>query len=225
MKGVQAMTTLKAHRRGVRFDGTLYGLKGRGNARHRPVHCDSTTEMDQAILLEEDRTALEYHDHPFTITGSFPDGTKHMYTPDFLVIRATGKELIECKHADYIDDEATRQQRTIGEAWAAAHGYQYRLVTDKDLNAGSRLTNVKLLWRYRLHPVPSSLYVRCFRYLDEHPEGVSFGALTAHLSEPETPRGQAATLYYLLFHHELETDLDQPLTNESLLKRTSTQTG
>lgn len=215
------MTAQEARRHGARYNGTLYGLKGRGLAPNRPVRFESMTEMDQAILLEHDPTVLEYYDHPFPIIASFPDGTQHQYIPDFLVVRTTGKTIIECKPDAFVDDEATRQQRTIGEAWAAATHHQFLLVTDKDLKTGPRLINVKLLWRYRLLRVPPSHLVRCLSYLDAHLEGVPLGKLAAQISEPEAPLDQACLIYNLLFHHKLEADLEQPLTVESLIKRST----
>lgn len=213
------MATKKSQRRGYRYKITIPSLKERGKAAYREVQVEAPLEMDQALLLECDPTVITYYPQPFPIVAEFPDGSKHQYTPDFLVIRPTGNALIECKPAVFVDDEETRQQRTIGEAWATAHGYTFHLVTDTELTAGSRLRNAKLLWRHRLHKVSIDSQVRCFRYLDEHPQGVPFQELVAHLSPAESPMSETGLVYHLLFRHELVADLDRPLTGESIIRR------
>lgn len=213
------MATKKSQRRGYRYKISIPSLKGRGRAAYREVLVEAPLEMDQALLLECDPTVITYYPQPFPIVAAFPDGSKHQYTPDFLVIRTTGKALIECKPAVFVDDEETRQQRTIGEAWATAHGYTFHLVTDTELTAGSRLRNAKLLWRHRLRKVPIDTLVRCFKCLQAHPQGVPFGKLVAHLSPRESPQDEAGVVYCLLFQHELEADLDQPLTSATLIRR------
>lgn len=213
------MATKKSQRRGYRYKITIPSLKGRGKAAYREVQVEAPLEMDQAVLLECDPTVIAYFPQPFPIVAEFPDGSKHQYTPDFLVIRPTGNALIECKPAVFVDDDETRQQRMIGEAWATAHGYTFHLVTDTELAAGSRLRNAKLLWRHRLLKVPTDTLVCCFKYLQVYPQGAPFGKLVAHLSSPESSQSEAGVVYCLLFHHELEADLDQPLTSETYIRR------
>ena len=213
------MATPKSQRRGYRYKITIPSLKERGRAAYREVQVEAPLEMDQALLLECDPTVTTYYPQPFPIVAEFPDGSRHQYTPDFLVVRPTGNALIECKPAAFVDDEETRQQRTIGEAWATAHGYTFQLVTDTELASGSRLRNAKLLWGHRLLKVPVESLVRCFRYLEAHPQGVPFEELVAELSPPEAPLSEAGLVYHLLFHHELEADLNQPLTGETCIRR------
>ena len=213
------MAQKKGQRRGYRYKITIPSLKDRGKAPYRMVQVEAPLELDQALLLECDPTVTTYHPHPFPIVAEFPDGSSHQYMPDFLVIRPTGIALIECKPAVFVDDEETKQQRTIGEAWATAHGATFHLVTDTELAAGSRLRNAKLLWRHRLHKVSIDSRMRCFQYLNEHPQGVLFQELVAHLSPAESPMNEAGVVYHLLFQHELEADMDQPLIGESIIRR------
>jgi hypothetical protein len=211
----------KGQRRGYRYKITIPSLKDRGKAPYRMVQVEAPLELDQVMLLECDPTVTTYYAQPFPIVAEFPDGSTHQYTPDFLVIRPAGNELIECKPAVFVDDEETKQQRTIGEAWAAEHGAAFHLVTDKELAAGSQLRNARLLWRHRLHNVSIDSRTRCFQYLNEHPEGVPFQELVAHLSPAESPMSEAGLVYHLLFQHELAADMEQPLTGESIIRRSA----
>lgn len=215
------MDQQKAHYDGLHVTGTIPSLKNKGSAPFQSIRYESTIERDEAILLEFDADVLRYYDHPFPIIALFPDGTKHQYTPDFQVIRRASKAIVECKPEKFLDQEDTKRQREIGEAWAAANEHEFILVTDTVLRAGPRLANVKILWRYRLLAVPTAVMVCCFTYLAEHSHRVPFGELAAHLSSPEAPLAHAGTLYSLLFQHLLETDLNQPLTPQSLIWRSA----
>lgn len=204
---------------GRHIEGTLPSLKQTGEAKYRPVHFEAPLELEQALLLEFDPTVVVYFDHPFPIVGQFPDGTRHPYTPDFQVLYAGKKALIECKPEVLLEDDTTRLHKEIGEAWASANDHEFHLVTDKDLHT-VRLENVKLLWRYRLAQVPLATLLCCDEYLTEHAGGIALGELAGHLASQETTTlAPIFSLYSLLFHNHLESNFEQPLTPTSVVWR------
>lgn len=202
----------KVRHHGMNIIGTFPGLKAPS------VEYESPIERDFIYVLEYDAQVLSYTAHPWRITGTTRDGSTHDYTPDFLVIRASDRILVECKPAEKVDDEGTRQQCEVGLQWAAAHDHRFLLVTDQQLRAGHLLTNLKILWKYSRFPVPPATTRQCLALLGAHPDGVRFIDLATELAQSPTPSlVHAPALYALLFRHVLGTDLSTPLGPTSLL--------
>jgi len=196
---------------GGAVSGTFPSLKLR-----RPVVYASSVERDFLFIAEFDPDIWHYQEQPFCLTGCLSDGSVHRYTPDFLLSRSVGQELVECKPAEACDHPHTQQQCALGEAWAQAHGSTFRLVTDVDLRAGHRLSNLKLLWRYSRLPLSPQAVTNCLSQVQAQP-GITVAELAAG-QQPEDPAQTIPLIYALLFHHRLSTDLTQPLRPDSRLQ-------
>ncbi len=181
----------------------------------RPVAYASSVERDFLFFLEFDPDIQYYQEQPFCMTGELPDGNVHRYTPDFLVSYAGGQQLVECKPASACDDPHTQQQCALGEAWAAAHDSTFRLVTDAELRAGHKLSNLKVLWRYSRWPLVPETAATCLALVQAH-ANLTVAQLAAWQA-PEHPHHAIPLIYALLFHHQLCTDLAQSLTPDSRL--------
>ncbi len=182
-----------------------------------PAPYESTIERDLLFFLEYDHTVLTYTMQPFTINGIGPDECPHSYTPDILVTRTTGKELVECKPAALLDTPHAQQQIALGESWAYDNDCTFVVVTDEDLRAGSSLANLKLLWRYARLAVPHPVTERCRVALKVYPSGISFETLLTYLDGTSPSLTLAPCLYSLIFQHILAIDLNKPLTPASLV--------
>jgi TnsA endonuclease-like protein len=193
------------------------------------VKYESTIERDLVYFFKFDPTVITYRAQPMTITGTATDGVIHTYTPDFLVARTNGKEIIECKPEVLLNSSHAQQQIAIGQEWAANNDHDFAIVTDTNLRAGHTLENLKLLWRYSRQTVPTATLARCIKYIEKHPEGVSFQCLTLYLSTLATQAAQQAfmqapLIYNMLFRHILSVELTVPFTSTTLLKRCQTPT-
>ncbi len=183
----------------------------------RPVRYESTIERDLCYLLEFDEHVTSYHEQPFTIEHTAGDGKAHHYTPDFQVHRKNGPgDLVECKPAALQDDQHTRQQIAIGQAWADANDYTFCLVTDTELRTGHTLDKIKVLWRYCRMPVAHDLIARTVDYLTRAPGATVAQTAAAALRSTEQHQ-HVPYLYALLFRHILTTDLTVPLSGHSRL--------
>lgn len=185
------------------------------------VICDSPIEKDLCFVLEFNLWVIQYLIHPFRITAPFSDGTHHSYTPDFQVFGTTGNLLIECKPASKQDSPHTRQQITIGEAWAEENNHTFLLITEEQLRAGHRLANIKLLHRYSRVTIPWSNTQHVVAVLSKEPAGLTFGVLADDLQANLTPNlmlPPRAVIFSLLFQHVLVTDMLSSITNTSILR-------
>ncbi len=187
--------------------GTFPSLKMR-----EQIPYESTIERDLLFFLEYDTSVVRYQAQPFVITGTSADGAAHTYIPDFQVIRANGKEIVECKPTAHLNDAHTQQQLALGQAWADTNQHLFVVITDTDLRAGHRLANLKLLWRYSRLSVSVRLIEQCRACITAQPEGVPLAALAAFLSGQVSPSTQLPSLYNLLFQDLLHADLTEPLS-------------
>lgn len=87
--------------------------------------------------------------------GDYPGVRRGVYYPDFLVTWKNGvRELVEVKHSRLEMDSRVQRKKAAGEAYARARGWQFNLYTDKHIRQEPRLTNAKVLLRYRQQAVP-----------------------------------------------------------------------
>ena len=194
-----------------------------------PVEIDyeSTIERDLLFFLEYDPTVLAYYPQPMVITGTDAQGEKHRYTPDFLVIRTSCKEIVECKPEDLVNGPDAQRQAYLGQAWAEANNYNFVIVTDTDLHKDHTLANLKLLWRYARLKAPTAMVGKCIAHLKATSEGVAFEDLALYLSSllgaqgTQRPFEQAPFIYSMLFRHVLQVDLARPITPASTIRLSS----
>ncbi len=193
------------------------------------VRYESTIERDLVYFFKFDPAVITYYAQPMVIVGTDAEGNTHTYTPDFLVVRTNGKEIIECKPEALINSSHAQQQIAIGQEWAANNDHDFAIVTDANLRAGHTLENLKILWRYSRETIPTATLARSIEYMEKHPEGVLFQDLTLYLSTLATqaaqqPYMQAPLIYNMLFRHILSVELMVPFTSATLLRRCQTPT-
>jgi hypothetical protein len=214
------MPVRKVSNRGGNITGSFPSLK------MEPLEIDyeSTIERDLLPFLEFDLTVRKYYAQPMVLSSTDSDEKTHKYIPDFLVLRVSGKEIIECKPKDLLDHQHTLQQIQIGQDWANANSHDFVMVTDTDLYKDHTLANLKLFWRYARLKVPTVIVATCIAHLKKCMEATSFEDLTIYLSSlPDTqgtqqPFEQAPFIYSLLFRHVLQVDLTKPITSTSLIR-------
>lgn len=182
----------------------------------RTIQYASTIERDLLFFLEFDRTVLRYREQPFCATQTLIDGTRHRYTPDFLLGYADEQVLVECKPFDRLEHPHTQQQCQMGQQWADENDARFRLVTDTELRAGHQLANLKLLWRYSRFECAERAKRICLRIVSEAEE-----LLLQDLCRQLEVQASASLplVYRLLFHHHLQTDLHQRLSPDSIIRR------
>ena len=171
----------------------------------RPVRYTSSLERDVLFVLEFERAILCYQEQPFQIEMDLPDGKTHRYTPDYAIWLTEGRMLVECKPLKRVSENHSQQQIQIGTQWSAENDWQFMVVTDVDLRTGSRLENLKLLWRYSRLAVSEK---ECHAWQARCQRGMSV------LDLAQSP-DRVPVVMSLLFHHYLQTDLSQSLTMQS----------
>ena len=207
------MAVRKVRSIGSNIIGSFPSLK----MKNQRISFESTIERDCLFFLEYDQTVTCYYEQPFTIESTSASGKLSTYTPDFQVIRTSGKELVECKPEALLNASHTQRQTELGQQWAEENDHAFTIVTDLDLRSGHRLANLKLLWRYSRSLVSPSLEAGCIDHLRRHRSSITVTELIKSLTKTQLSSNPLPVLYHLLWKGTLLTDLTQPLNNGSLL--------
>ncbi|WP_111265422.1 TnsA endonuclease N-terminal domain-containing protein [Marilutibacter maris] len=111
----------------------------------RIVQCESVLEVEVAQLLDASPEVAEFSEQPAFINYEIA-GQRHVHVPDFVVRTTDRREFIEVKYSYTVDDEV-RRRTTLLVNRLAHFGWDYRLLTDAEINRGSWLSNARVLLR------------------------------------------------------------------------------
>jgi hypothetical protein len=124
----------------------------------RMVHYESTLERDFFFLCEFDLDVRSYDGQPVRIEYQDEMGKDRHYTPDVLVTYRSDVVpalwmtplLAEIKYRKDLKDDQINLRRRIraGRAYARAHGWRFRVLTETEIRT-PYLDNARFLMRYR----------------------------------------------------------------------------
>lgn len=181
------------------------------------VRYESTLERDLLYHLEFDQNVLWYEMQPFTIRKTMIDGRLRKYTPDCQITHSDfGNAILECKAEGLLLKESTLQQLQIGSNWADENEHEFFLATETALRTKPRLENLKILYRYHRLTIPYNIVEKCLEILNASTCGQSLNSLLNQITDHK-PWRIKPFIWSLIFHHHISIDLDQPLTDKSLL--------
>jgi hypothetical protein len=184
---------------------------------NRSVRYGSTIERDYLYYLEYWSNVAWYGEQPRTIEWNFENGARKRYTPDFEVHDGSIKYIVECKPEEDLENDHTRQQVSIGESWSDQESYKFILITDTYLRSGSSLENIKILWRYARVRVHRNTVHQIYNLVASS-SSVTLKHVSTSLSATNNSTEFLPHICNLLFHHRLETDLEQPFSLDWILK-------
>jgi hypothetical protein len=185
----------------------------------RLVPCDSYLEKDFFIQLDFDPAVIAWRDHPFRISYLY-QGQLHRYTPDALVLRRRSSclvhQVVEVKSTHLLEKDEVRRALQVGERFCGAKGWEYRVVTEKELRSGHLLENIKRIRRYRRQRPPLPYLLALKERLNAMGGWASIAELAAALGTVDTDH-ITPYIYSLLYNKELFADLQSPLTPHTLV--------
>lgn len=173
----------------------------------RSVAYESLLECDYLWLLDFEADVAVFEEQPLTI-GYIHEGKTYRYTPDFHVRQAGQDLLVECKPLALVDIDDNRRKFAAAEAWCAAHGHQFRVVTERQIRGGSRLANVKFLTQFARYPVTPQTRAQVLAVLAAAPGPTTLGELAAALARDNLAATPFPTILHLAYHHAVIVPLD-----------------
>lgn len=178
-----------------------------------PVEYESRLELANLIELDFDPHVQWVRAQPFLMSGV--DGKRiRRHIPDYLVKFASGEYcVIDVKPAGLLDHPKVRESLTWSRTVIDAVGWEYRILSEP---IPARHANIRFLSGYR----------RPFQF-----RGAELAAIASVVKQPMTIRAIVAeaaemvggaeyarsTLFHLLWTGRLNTDLELPLHDSSIL--------
>lgn len=176
------------------------------------VWFESHLERDFIYLIEFDKSVTKYQEQPFKIKY-FLNGKQRLYTPDFFLERQTEKQVIEIKPQSKIESEEFIHFSNHMKDFFFGKGYEYLVITDTTIRLQPKLSNIKLLWRYARIPITTKQQI-LIQELFEYSSSILFSEICSFLYQAKE---QKELIYTLLFYGYLLTDIEKPITTQSLI--------
>ena len=173
----------------------------------RSIAYESLLECDYLYLLDFADEVVAFEEQPLTITYRHA-GRTHRYTPDFRVSQGGHDLLVECKPLALVGADENRRKFAAGEAWAAEHGHQFQVVTEREIRRGCRVENVRFLTQFARYPVEPAVRARILEALSATHEPLTLGQLASVVAEREPASALVPALLQLAYHHKLIVPLD-----------------
>jgi hypothetical protein len=187
----------------------------------RPVQFESWLERSLILRLDRDPDVLDYQSQPEPFRFTDEDGRRRSYTPDFKVWRQDGAiEIHEVTLSKRRVRPDIRRREQAAEEICRPRGWQYIVHTECSLPDQCELTNLLALVGYRPTIYANQSVIRAtYDYLTRV-QTVPFDKLVRQLA-PLLKLSEAevtATLCYLLWHGEVQTDLSRLLFDQGAIE-------
>lgn len=177
----------------------------------RTVQCESHQEYRLAILLDRDKTVLDYNSQPKKLTYHLRNGGERTYVPDFVVWRADGttelhEVTVEARRQSNPDQS---QREKAASLICQERGWRYIVHTDKTLPQGSEWANLINMLGFRAE-IYNNQTVR--KHLEQHLITHGKSRLLDVVNESQSalslPVGVInCTIQHLIWWGAIETDL------------------
>jgi len=183
------------------------------------VRCDSYLEKDFFIQLDFDPAVIAWRAHPFQISYLYR-GRLRRYTPDALVLRRKVSgivyQVVEVTSSYLLAKDEVARAIEVGERFCSDKGWEYRVVTEKEVRSGHFLENIKRIRRYRRQRPPLQYLLAIREGLNSMGKQASIADLADAVKRLNTDH-IIPYIYLLLYNRELFADLQSPLTRGTLV--------
>lgn len=132
------------------------------------IYWESQLERDAITLFEVDPAVSAYFEQPLILEYRH-NGEIHRYTPDLLVEADDNRFLIEVKPDAEADLPENQERFLLFKRLFLRHGYVFRVLPEREIRIQPRLTNIKILLRYRCIVVSKIAMERVRRLLADRP--------------------------------------------------------
>jgi hypothetical protein len=182
----------------------------------RMIAFESLLERDFIYLLDYEWPVRWFEEQPLTINYHH-QGKVLCYTPDFHVVEEGGDVLVECKPVKLVQTEENRRKFAAACEWCAQRGWEFRIVTERQVHGGFRLQNVKLLTRYARQTVNPAVRGGIYALLHHAQAPMTIDDVAGAISSGG-PGAIMASILHMAFHHEVFVPLDDaPLSGKALV--------
>ncbi len=199
-KGKMSIPTRKVRHGGKNFIGHFPSIKMK-----KMIDFESLLERDLIYLLDYDANVSDFTEQPLTIPIHI-SGRRQQYTPDFLVNIYAEPTLLEVKPICFVKEFENSIKFEFIKDYCKRLGWNYHIVTERDIRQNPLLENVKLLTQYARHPANPHIDAGIISGLCKQPAGMPIKNILKALNG--SSRGEIiASAFRLAFHHEISLPL------------------
>lgn len=195
------MAVRKVSNRGKNIIGHFPSLK-----LQRMVAFESLLERDFICVLDYEPAVTWFAEQPVVIHYEH-DGKARHYTPDFHVVYREQPLLFECKPAHFVSKPENQIKFEAARLWCQTQGWQFQVVTDAQLRANWRVTNIKHLTQFARYAIPPAIKGRIFAFLAAAAGPVRVADVMQAV-HPAHPPMALIPILHMAFHHEVHIPLD-----------------
>jgi hypothetical protein len=179
----------------------------------RAVWYESLLERDFMHLLEADPDVISYKEQPFKIRYAL-NGKIHLYTPDLLVARRLKRQIAEVKpEVEAVTEEFQQLIRCVAPI-CGKDGYEYLVMTEKQIRMQPRLKNIKLLQKYSRARVNYKAQLDAYAFFAKRKE-----AALNEVFDYFAYTGAAKNIVYaLIYWGVLSIDLNRAISPNSIVR-------
>lgn len=123
-------------------------MKFPGRKPGRIVQCESALERGAILIQEVDHEVDNYCEQPAVIYYRCPGERETYHVPDLLVVRGNKQVFIEVKQDTHANKSEIQVRTEFMKQYLPSHGYQYELLTESQINAGSLVKNARTITFY-----------------------------------------------------------------------------
>ena len=204
----------------------------------RSIRCQGQLEAAAAVVLSACPVVASLREQPLAVWYAWRDSSDAVQfqllderprkrrdqdcrfsyvVPDFLVTLQGGcQRLIEVKPSRKLGHPDVRRKLAVAAAFAAARGWPFHVLTERELLRGPLLANLRLLARYRTTAHRGWLLERLTDLVAE--ESQRAGDLAEKLGSPAQTAAIRAALFHLLASGRLDCDpRTAPLDDNTLV--------
>lgn len=180
----------------------------------RMVAFESLLERDFVYLLDYEPAVMDFSEQPLTIRYVHENQPRR-YTPDFQVLSHGHTWLCECKPAARVAEPRNQVKFAAARTWCQEQGWTFRVVTDVQLAANARVTNIKLLAQFARYPLNPAVQGRILAVLAERAHPLTIAEVMQQV-QPQAPQAVLIPILRMAFHHEVHIPLNAaPITSAS----------
>jgi len=180
------------------------------------VGFESTLERDFVRLMAFDPDVTSIEEQPVRIDYADDTGRPHHYTPDYLVHRHNAPPLLaEVKPTKFLKPDL-QPKFDAAQVYASKRDWVFEVWTEKDIRT-QKLTHIRLLEPYRRRQEDPGRMARILRQVDDSGPIRARDLLTACWTDKEELEQGEIALWHLIAIGKLLTDMEHPLTDDSIL--------
>lgn len=187
------------------------------NKTGRTVQFESWAERCLILQLDRDPDVLDYQSQPERYSFSDENGKQRTYTPDFKVWRRNGAiEIHEVTLSKRRVRPDIRRREQAASEICRERGWRYVVHTEQSLPSGSELANLLALAGYRPTIYANQAVIQSVYEQLSFDQAVGLDVLVRQLEQLlNLPQAVViATLCHLLWHGDLQTDLNRLLFDQ-----------